>query len=239
MELHDDAVPAIVPGVVFWQRYFGQIYRAIQYAMTRVSNPQKRGARKVAGAVDHAAIAAAVRRAVMFEEDPQALNNLLIRVMKQVGPESLTRATNAVQDPESGFTVLHYSARAGNGPKCEILTRYGANVAARTVHGMTPLFVAAAAGQAQTVELLLKAKADVNDKAQGEVSAVQVSHASPCHTEQPCTYAGIIRRYHTRRRLRKLMMRCVCCVMSDGGLSRARRCVHDVARGRRRPDDRW
>lgn len=198
MELHDDAVPAIVPEVVFWQRYFGQIYRAIQYAMTRASNQQKRGARKVAGAVDHAAIAAAVRRAVMFEEDPQALNNLLIRVMKQVGPEALTRAANAIQDPESAFTVLHWSAVAGNGLKCEILVRYGASVMSRTVDGMTPLFVAAAAGQVQTVELLLKVKADANAMAEGEVSAVQVSHTQPHHTTPRHNHAAAVDAHFSR-----------------------------------------
>ena len=216
LELRDRAVPAIVPEVVFWQRYFGQIYRAIQYAMSRQAQQRRHrrpdsqfiradGARIVA---DHEAIAAAVRRTVMIENDRGAsLNRLLEQVTQQAGATALERAVGttigALRGPaEPGqleLTVLHWAAMVGDASKCAVLLRNGASAEARTLqHGITPLIIAATMGKVAVIELLLKAAVpqdqtqhqagevsqvaspavDVNATAQGGVSAVQVRQAT-------------------------------------------------------------
>lgn len=179
LELRDRAVPDIVPEAVFWQRYFGQIYRAIQYAMSRQAQrrrQQRPGSRSTGAdgsgrAVDHSAIAAAVRRAAMVENDRgAALNGLLARVIQQAGPTVLERAANTVVaapqgplDPEQpqheqGLTLLHWAAMVGDASKCAVLLRYGAAAEARTaLCGITPLVIAATTGKAAVIELLLKA----------------------------------------------------------------------------------
>ena len=148
-ELHERAVPDIVPEVVFWQRYFGQIYRTIQHAMSKARRPNG-GMR----AADAAAIANAVRGAAM-EGPAEALSHLLQRVLRQFGPQGCRVAANSLQEREGRLTVLHWVAMAGDVSKCEVLLRGGAAPGATSACGMTPLFGAAAWGRLPAAELLL------------------------------------------------------------------------------------
>lgn len=202
LELRDRAVPDIVPEVVFWQRYFGQIYRAIQYAISRQAQQRRQqhpGSRSTGTdgsgrAVDHSAIAAAVRRAVMIDNDRgAALSNLLARVIQQAGSTALERAAATVvvapqgtpnpEQPqqEQGLTVLHWAAMVGDADKCAVLLRYGAAAEARTaLCGITPLIIAAATGKAAVIELLLKVvqkeqSQQASDQSERPVPAVDVN----------------------------------------------------------------
>lgn len=208
LELRDRAVPAIVPEVVFWQRYFGQIYRAIQYAMSRQAQQRRHrrpgsqftGADGSRIALDHEAIAATVRRAVMIENDRGAsLDKLLKQVTQRAGATALERAVGttvaaAIHGPaEPGvleLTVLHWAAMIGDASKCAVLLRYGASAEARTPqHGITPLIFAATTGKVAVIDLLLKAAVpqDHSVDQAGEVSQV----ASPAVDVNATAQGGV------------------------------------------------
>ncbi len=223
LELRDRAVPDIVPEIVFWQRYFGQIYRAIQYAMSRQAQQrrQQRPGSRSAGAdgsgraVDHSAIAAAVRRAAVGENDRgAALNSLLARVIQQAGSTALERAANAVvvaprgpakteqAQQEQGLTVLHWAAMVGDAGKCAVLLRYGAAAEARTAPcGITPLIIAATTGKAAVIELLLKA---VVPKEQGQHAADQSKVPVPA-VDVNATAQGGVSAIQVRRTTRQVV----------------------------------
>ena len=79
----------------------------------------------------------------------------------------LIKLLNAKHDPNkkdnSGYTALHYAARAGHNDILKILLSHGANPNSVTTAGCTtPLHRAAYMGNLETVEILLKNQANVN-----------------------------------------------------------------------------
>lgn len=271
LELRDRAVPDIVPEVVFWQRYFGQIYRAIQYAMSRQAQQrrQQRPGSQSNGAggsksVDHGVIAAAVRRAVMVENDGgAALNTLLTQVIKQAGTVALERAVNIsavapnhharpeVQQQQQleGLTVLHWAAMAGDAGQCAVLLRYGASAEARTAqHGITPLIVAATVGEPAVVELLLKStSAEPKGQGHDQQGAADQSQAARLAVDVNATARGGVSAVQVRaveivmveNMKGKLIWRaCACSMLSDGGLWWPRCCIRRTAGSGGRRDGR-
>jgi len=82
----------------------------------------------------------------------------------------LTKLLNSGHDPNikdtSGYTALHYAARAGHNNILKILLSHGADPNSQTTSGLaTPLHRAGYMGQLQAIEILLKynAKTEICD----------------------------------------------------------------------------
>ena len=79
----------------------------------------------------------------------------------------LKKLLNAKHDPNkkdnSGYTALHYAARAGHNDILKILLSHGANPNSLTTAGSTtPLHRAAYMGNLETIEILLKNQGNVH-----------------------------------------------------------------------------
>jgi ankyrin repeat protein len=80
--------------------------------------------------------------------------------------------------PDTSYTVtdpdfeLILSASEGDTTMIEALLKYGANVNAKTIDGVTPLMYAAQSGHLKTVELLLHNGASVNSKPYNRIDAL-------------------------------------------------------------------
>eukprot|EP00798_Chlamydomonas_sp_ICE-L_P005017 gene5017-34804_t len=100
----------------------------------------------------------------------------------------LTRNPEAVasdgSDGSSGYTPLHYAARAGKEESAQLLLKSGADVNALTLGKASPLHRAAATGQVKMCQILLDAGADgLLADSDGETAlhkAAALGHAQVC-----------------------------------------------------------
>src|SRR5215471_13010587 len=91
----------------------------------------------------------------------------------------IKQATDVNTPQGDGMTALHWAAINGNGDMAESLIHAGANVRATTrLGGYTPLFMAAKAGYANVIDVLLKAGADAKVAAIDGITPLMMAASS-------------------------------------------------------------
>eukprot|EP01050_Picozoa_sp_SAG11_P002346 SAG11_NODE_116_length_16002_cov_19.164560_24_plen_342_part_00 len=114
---------------------------------------------------------------------PQALGKLL------EGHEA-ENAANAIFDPSKKFSLLHAVSLFGYAEKTKTLLACGAELDAKSIHGVTALFGAAARGHVVVVRILVEAGAAIDHCLPNGVSAMGIAklrrHGAVCEYLAQC-----------------------------------------------------